>query len=112
MIKFPEKKERKLIAIDETMLKLENRHIFVWSARDVKTGEILFIWATDGRSSFHASLKKFSNTVRISLKSSLIEDSDIFGPYKGLVCAMSMKPLEKETPLKASFPSLKNKEIP
>ena len=54
VIKLPEKKERKLIAIDETKLKLENRQIFVWSARDVETGEILFVWASDGRSSFHA----------------------------------------------------------
>ena len=54
VIRLPEKKERKLIAIDETRLKLENRQIFVWSARDVQTGEILFVWASDGRSSFHA----------------------------------------------------------
>lgn len=54
VIMLPEKKERKLIAIDETKLKLENKQIFVWSSRDVETGEILFIWASDGRSSFHA----------------------------------------------------------
>lgn len=49
VIKLP---EGKLIAIDETKLKLENKQIFVWSARDVETGEILFVWASDGRSSF------------------------------------------------------------
>ena len=38
----------------EAKLKLEHKQIFVWSARDVETGEILFVWASDGRSSFHA----------------------------------------------------------
>ncbi len=54
VIKLPQRKERRLIAIDETKLKLEHKQIFVWSARDVGTGEILFVWASDGRSSFHA----------------------------------------------------------
>ncbi len=54
ILKPPEKKERRLIAIDETKLKLENRHIFVWSAIDVDTKECLAVWATEGRSSFHA----------------------------------------------------------
>ena len=53
ILKPPEKKERRLIAIDETKLKLENKHIFVWSAIDVDTKECLFVWATEGRSSFH-----------------------------------------------------------
>ena len=43
-----------MIAIDETKLKPENKHIFVWSAIDVDTKECLFIWASEGRSSFHA----------------------------------------------------------
>ncbi len=54
VLKSPEKKERRLIAVDETKLKLEYEQIFVWSAIDVDTKECLFIWATDGRSSFHA----------------------------------------------------------
>ena len=53
VLKPPEKKKRRLIAVDETKLKLENEQIFVWSAIDVDTKECLFIWATDGRSSFH-----------------------------------------------------------
>ena len=32
VIKLPQRKERKLIAIDETKLKLENKQIFIWSA--------------------------------------------------------------------------------
>jgi len=43
-----------LIAIDETKIKLENKQIFVWSAVDVDMKECLSIWATEGRSSFHA----------------------------------------------------------
>ena len=54
ILKPPEKKKRRLIAIDETKLKLENKHIFVWSSIDVDTKECLTVWATEGRSSFHA----------------------------------------------------------
>jgi len=46
----PPKRRRSLIAIDETKIKLENRQIFVWSARDAETGECLFIWALENRS--------------------------------------------------------------
>ena len=54
ILKPPRKKKRRLIAIDETKIKLENKQIFIWSAVDVDTKECLLIWATDGRSSFHA----------------------------------------------------------
>ena len=50
VIKPPEKKPRKLIAVDETKIKLENKQIFVWSARDAETGECLLIWASEPRS--------------------------------------------------------------
>jgi len=54
ILKPPGKKKRRLIAIDETKLKLEDKQIFIWSAVDVDSKECLFIWATEGRSSFHA----------------------------------------------------------
>ena len=43
VIKPPEKKSRKLIAIDETKLKLENKQIFVWSARDSKMRMLVYM---------------------------------------------------------------------
>ncbi len=54
VLKKPGKKKRRLIAIDETKIKLENNQIFVWAAIDVDTKECLAIWASEGRSSFHA----------------------------------------------------------
>ena len=54
VLKQPKKKKRRLIAIDETKLKLEDKQIFVWSAVDVDTDECLAIWASEGRTSFHA----------------------------------------------------------
>jgi len=54
VLKQPRKKERKLIAIDETKLKLENKQIFVWAAIDVDTKECLAIWASESRGSFEA----------------------------------------------------------
>ena len=54
VLKQPRKKKRRLIAIDETKLKLERKLIFVWTAVDVDTDECLAIWASEGRTSFHA----------------------------------------------------------
>ena len=54
VIKQPKKKSRRLIAVDETKIKLENKQIFVWSAIDADSKECLAIWASDRRSSFHA----------------------------------------------------------
>jgi transposase-like protein len=41
VLKSPEKKHRRLIAIDETVMKLENTQIFVWAAINVDTKECL-----------------------------------------------------------------------
>ena len=50
MINQPEKRERRLIAIDETVIKLENKWIYVWVAIDVDTKECLAVWVSEGRS--------------------------------------------------------------
>ena len=49
VLKQPRKRERRLIAIDETKLKLEKKLIFIWAAIDVDTKECLAIWASEGR---------------------------------------------------------------
>jgi len=54
IIDQPTKKKRRLIAIDETKIKLEKKQIFVWAAIDVDSKECLFVWASERRSSFHA----------------------------------------------------------
>ena len=54
VLKRLRKRERRLIAIDETKLKLEKKLIFIWAAIDVDTKECLAIWASEGRTSFHA----------------------------------------------------------
>ena len=54
VLKQPRKKERKLIAIDETKIKLEKKLIFVWAAIDVDTKECLAVWASESRGSFEA----------------------------------------------------------
>ena len=45
--KVPRKKRRRLIAIDETKIKLEKKLIFVWAAIDVDTRECLAVWASE-----------------------------------------------------------------
>ena len=54
VLKRPRKRERGLIAIDETKLKLEKKLIFVWAAIDIDTKECLAIWASESRGSFEA----------------------------------------------------------
>lgn len=49
-----EKKARRFVAIDETKQKVNGRQLFVWSAIDVETRELLAIWASYQRSSFAA----------------------------------------------------------
>ena len=44
ILKQPRKKERKLIAVDET--RVGNRKVFVWAAIDVETKECLGIWVS------------------------------------------------------------------
>ena len=40
------RRERKLIAVDETELKVNGRIVYVWAAIDVDTGELLAMEAT------------------------------------------------------------------
>jgi transposase-like protein len=47
-------KERRFVAIDETKQKVNGRQLFVWSAIDNETRELLAIWASYQRSSFAA----------------------------------------------------------
>ena len=49
-----ETKERRFVAIDETKQKVNGRQLFVWSAIDIETKELLAIWASYQRSSFAA----------------------------------------------------------
>jgi transposase-like protein len=49
-------KERKLIAVDETELKVNGDTVYVWAAVDYDTRELLAIKATKGRSAFDAML--------------------------------------------------------
>ena len=43
VLKQPRKKERKLIAVDETIIRVGERRVFVWAAIDVETKECLGI---------------------------------------------------------------------
>ena len=60
VINLPEKRERRLIAIDETVIKLEDKRIYVWVAIDVDTKECLAVWVSEGRSKIevYAFLRK------------------------------------------------------
>jgi len=54
VINKPEKKERRLVAIDETIIKLKDKQIYVWVAIDVDTKECLAVWVSKGRNRIEA----------------------------------------------------------
>ena len=55
ILKQPRKKERKLIAVDETIIRVGDRKVFVWAAIDVETKECLGIWVSMSRHQFIVS---------------------------------------------------------
>jgi transposase-like protein len=52
IFKEPRKKRRRLIAVDETVLKVGKTRIYVWTAIDVDTMECFGIWVSTTRNSF------------------------------------------------------------
>ncbi|MEM4374966.1 MAG: DDE-type integrase/transposase/recombinase, partial [Nitrososphaerota archaeon] len=46
----PERKARRLVAVDETVERRFGEGVYVWSAIDVDTGEIIAVYASRGRS--------------------------------------------------------------
>jgi len=48
ILKEPKKKERKLIAVDETIIGVGERKVFVWAAIDMETKDCLAIWIFHG----------------------------------------------------------------
>lgn len=78
VIQPPQKKKRRLIAVDETKLKVEEVQVFVWVAVDVDTREV---FSAPGRGVVWAlicSCAGFSGTVRISLSLWLIRTHGLF----------------------------------
>jgi transposase-like protein len=45
----PSKRVRRLVAVDETVLKIKGRICYLWAAIDVDTNEILAVYASRGR---------------------------------------------------------------
>jgi Transposase and inactivated derivatives len=64
MVSKVKKRERRLIAMDETKLKLQGRDIFIWAAIDIDTKELLSIYASYQRSSINTMIfvRKVLNT--------------------------------------------------
>jgi transposase-like protein len=45
----PSKRVRRLVAVDETVLKVNGQTCYLWAAIDVDTNEILALYASRGR---------------------------------------------------------------
>ena len=73
------KVERKIIAIDETKIKINGKWRILWAAVDIENWDVLGVWVTQGRSSFEAYgfTGMFSTAVRTSPKSSSMVDHGI-----------------------------------
>jgi transposase-like protein len=50
-----QKRERRVVAMDETKLKLQGREVFIWAAIDIDTKELLSLYASYQRSSINQS---------------------------------------------------------
>jgi hypothetical protein len=53
IVSHPPRSERKIVAIDETKLKINGRQVFVWAAIDADTRELLAVYASYYRSSIN-----------------------------------------------------------
>jgi len=49
-----ETKDRRVLAIDESKIKVQGKWLYVWAAIDVETWEVVHAWVSQGRSSFEA----------------------------------------------------------
>ncbi|MCR8487364.1 MAG: DDE-type integrase/transposase/recombinase, partial [Crenarchaeota archaeon] len=50
----PERRRRRLVAVDETVEKASGQTVYLWSAIDIDTGEIIAVYASRGRSILNA----------------------------------------------------------
>ncbi|MEM0440353.1 MAG: DDE-type integrase/transposase/recombinase [Candidatus Caldarchaeum sp.] len=50
----PERRRRRIVAVDETVEKVSGRIVYLWSAIDVDTGEIIALYVSRGRSILNA----------------------------------------------------------
>ena len=55
ILKEPKREKRKLIAVDETIVRVGDRKVIVWAAIDVETRECLGIWVSMARPQFLVS---------------------------------------------------------
>jgi putative transposase len=61
IVSHPPRSERKIVAIDETKLKINGRQVFVWAAIDADTKELLAVYASYYRSSINQSTPSSSS---------------------------------------------------
>ena len=71
-------KYREAVAVDETKLKVNGKQVYIWTAVDVKTKEILGVRVTTGRSSLEAYLFLSSVRGKCTNKAKLYTDK---GPW-------------------------------
>ena len=55
ILKEPKRKHRELITVDETIIRVGDRKVFVWATIDVETKECLAIWVSMARHQFLVS---------------------------------------------------------
>ena len=97
ILKQPRKKERRLIAVDETIVMVGDKKVFVWAAIDVETKECLGIWVSMARHQFIVS--KFIRMVLRYCKNkpTFIVDKGVwYKNFKEWALITKTKPLEEE----------------
>jgi putative transposase len=56
VLKEPERRVRRIVAVDETKAKIQGKHVYVWVARDVYAREVLAVRVSYTRSSLDAEI--------------------------------------------------------
>jgi len=64
----PSRRVRRLVAVDETVLKFKDQFCYIWAAIDVDTSEILTVYASrgGGLSMLSSSLERYWINVKVS----------------------------------------------
>jgi len=91
VFKEPRKKRRRLIAVDETVLKVGKTRIYVWTAIDVDTMECLGIWVSTTRNFLDATTFIKSTLKFCKNKPTFVVDRGPWYPLAFLILRLKFK---------------------
>ena len=89
ILKEPRKRERRFIAVDETVIRVGDQKVFVWAAIDVETKKCLAVWVPMASHQFIAS-KFIKMVLKYKNKPTFIVDRVWYKNFKELASIMKL----------------------